>query len=411
MFEKTSTNILETSKQKIIKNQLNTKAKYKRNSSYEEESSIYYMKQKLKKSKVEIPLEIYKSQVFQIEQELFSNLNLEWGVDIISEDMPLIDNNNNDYYCHLIRTAKPDPNKNNFFLIHGYISSGMHFISLIPYLIKRYNIFIPDTIGMGLSSRPQIKFSSPEQCEAFFISTYHIVIENIFFKNKFNIKKEYYLGGHSLGGFIASRYMLKYPKGIKKVLLLSPAGITDYSIPGTNMESEIGCAKYFPLILISSLLYCCQIKVQNLYRSCCFHNLAKKISATYEFNLDENEIKQNKDGTKFIVNKDKISELLSRLAILSLDYPDDLNDCAFYLFAIPPPAAYNPIEQRLMAFNKINIVFVYGKDDWMDKTGAYRLNKYDQDKYKIFSTSYGGHSFALENPKELSLIISQYFDC
>ena len=164
------------------------------------------------------------------------------------------------------------------------------------------------------------------------------------------------------------------------------------------------------LILISSLLYCCQIKVQNLYRSCCFHNLAKKISATYEFNLDENEIKQNKDGTKFIVNKDKISELLSRLAILSLDYPDDLNDCAFYLFAIPPPAAYNPIEQRLMAFNKINIVFVYGKDDWMDKTGAYRLNKYDQDKYKIFSTSYGGHSFALENPKELSLIISQYFE-
>ena len=73
------------------------------------------------------------------------------------------------------------------------ISHQVYFISLIPYLIKRLNIIIPDTLGMGLSSRPQIKFSSPEHCEAFFISTYHIIIENIFFKNKFNIKKEYYL--------------------------------------------------------------------------------------------------------------------------------------------------------------------------------------------------------------------------
>ena len=34
----------------------------------------------------------------------------------------------------------------------------------------------------------------------------------------------------------------------------------------------------------------------------------------------------------------------------------------------------------------------------------------DKDKYEILSTKYGGHSFALENPKELSLIISQYFE-
>ena len=408
MLEKTSMELLGSQKQELIKNQLHDN--YKRKYSAEEKSSIYYTKEKLKNSKIKIPIEEYKSQVFQIEKELFENLNLEWGIDIISEDMPLIDNKNNNYYCHIIRTAKPDPNKSNFFLIHGYISSGLHFISLIPYLIKRYNIFIPDTLGMGLSSRPQIKFSSPEQCEAFFISTYHIIIENIFFKNKFNIKKEYYLCGHSLGGFIASRYMLKYPKGIKKVLLLSPAGITDYSIHGTNMLAEIGCCNYFILIFFSSLIYSCQLRVQNLYRCCCFHNLVKKAFGTYEFKLDEDEIKRNKDGSKFMVNKTKVSELLSKLAIMALDYPDDLNECAFYLFAIPPPAAYLPIEQRLMSVNKIDIIFVYGKTDWMDKIGAYRLNKFDHNKYKVFTTGYGGHSFALENPKELSLIISEYFD-
>ena len=77
---------------------------------------------------------------------------------------------------------------------------------------------------------------------------------------------------------------------------------------------------------------------------------------------------------------------------------------------IPHSTRIVPMRKLLQQSSKINIVFVYGKDDWMDKMGDYRLNKYDPDKYKIFST-YGGHSFALENPKELSLIISQYFDC
>ena len=117
--------------------------------------------------------------------------NLKWGVDIISEDIPLIDENHQKYYIHLFRTANPDPKKENFFLIHGFLSSGLHFICLVPFLIKRYNIFIPDTIGMGLSSRPKIKFRSPMQCENYFISIYHIIIKNIFFKDKFNIKKEY----------------------------------------------------------------------------------------------------------------------------------------------------------------------------------------------------------------------------
>ena len=113
MLEKTSTELISSQKQEIIKNQIDNKCK--RKYSAEEKSSIYYTKEKLKKSKIEMPIEEYKSQVFQIEKELFENLNLEWGIDIISEDMPLIDNKNNNYYCHIIRTAKPDPNKSNFF--------------------------------------------------------------------------------------------------------------------------------------------------------------------------------------------------------------------------------------------------------------------------------------------------------
>ena len=80
MLEKTSTELISSQKQEIIKNQIDNKCK--RKYSAEEKSSIYYTKEKLKKSKIEMPIEEYKSQVFQIEKELFENLNLEWGVDI-----------------------------------------------------------------------------------------------------------------------------------------------------------------------------------------------------------------------------------------------------------------------------------------------------------------------------------------
>ena len=43
--------------------------------------------------------------------------------------------------------------------------------------------------------------------------------------------------------------------------------------------------------------------------------------------LDESEIKKNKDGSKFIVNYERISKIIKLLFIISLDYPKDLYKC------------------------------------------------------------------------------------
>ena len=203
--------INEISGTSLINNQTTTSL-YPKTS--EDINSTFFLKEECKKDKIIDPLPEFKNKVEPLEKELFKCINLEWGIDVIYEDVPIIDENYNNYYIHLLRTANPDPNKENFLLIHGFLSSSLHYICILPYLIKRYNVFIPDTIGMGLSSRPKITFTSPIQCENYFLNIYHIFITDLFFRNRFNIKKEYYLCGHSLGGFISSRYMLKYPKGI-----------------------------------------------------------------------------------------------------------------------------------------------------------------------------------------------------
>lgn len=37
--------------------------------------------------------------------------------------------------------------------------------------------------------------------------------------------KDFYLAGHSFGGFICGHYAIKYPQYIKKLLMLSPVGL------------------------------------------------------------------------------------------------------------------------------------------------------------------------------------------
>ena len=404
MFERLS----KLGKKKVVNNQITHNTTSTSLNPIYKKSQTVFLKRIHAEDEIISPLREQREEVFNLEKDVFESLNLQWDVDIITEDVPIIDNIHDDYYMHLVRTAHPDPNKENFLLIHGFISSYLHFLAIIPYLIKRYNIFIPDTIGMGLSARPQITFTSPQQCESYFISIYHLFIKSL--QDRFNIKKEFYLCGHSLGGFLSTRYMLLYPEGIKKALLLSPAGITDYRIPGTDFFQNSD-KKFFCIATICpTFVWPCQLRVQSLYNCCCFHDMIKNHYSLRDVKIYKEEIKPNPDGSEFQVDYVKLRKSVNQLSVIALDYPRDLYRCAYYMFGVPPPAALFPVEQKLRDFNKIPCIICFGESDFMDRVGAYRLQKYNPERYKVFTISKGGHSFTYENPKELCNIIDQYFN-
>ena len=370
-------------------------------------NSIIMHEEFVRDYKVKIPCLRIKEQIFPLEKKLFSLMNIEYEKEIIYEDFILV-SNNQDYYLHLLRTANLDPNKENFLLIHGILSSSTHFLSVLPYLLLKYNVFIPDTIGMGLSSRPQINFKSPEQCENYFVEIIYILVKKIFFSNLYNIKKEYYIGGHSLGGFMVSRFILKYPIGIKKVLFLSAAGITDYRIKGTNIHKEAG--KLFGCILsFIGCCWACKPRLQCCYKCICCRKFIKTFMETYSITIDQTYIKKNKDGTPFIVNVEEVNYILGQLSRLTLEFPDDIYKCLYYMFTLPPPASVNPVELKLLYNSNLSCIFIYGENDWMDRTGAFRLCQNDRKRFKIYIVQNSGHSFAMENPKELINILQIYF--
>ncbi len=386
----------------------NDKSLSKKNNNYLKLlSSIIKHEEFISKCKIKTPRDVLKEKINTLEKQLFTLMNIEYEKEIIYEDFVLI-NNNKDYYVHLLRTAKLNPNKENFLLIHGFLSSSTHFLSVLPYLLLKYNVFIPDTIGMGLSSRPQIEFNSPEECESYFIEIIYILVRKIFLSNRYRIKTDFYIGGHSLGGFMVSHYMIKYPIGIKKVLLLSSAGITDYRIKGTNIHKEAGACFGF-LLSLFGCCWPCKPRIQCCYKCICCKKLIKSIMESYSITIDQRYIKKNKDGTPFIVDVNKVNEILGQLSKITLEFPDDIYKCIYYLFTLPPPASIHPVELEMLHNSKLSCVFVYGEKDWMDRTGAYRLCQQDRERFKLYIVNNAGHSFAMENPRGLENILDVYF--
>ena len=377
-----------------------------------QKTSLFMHEQNIEGYNILEPRAKLKAEILPLEMELFELMNLEYGKDVVTEDVLLVndlDNTNNNYYVHLVRNGIFDPNKENFLLLHGFLSSWTHYIIMLPYLLKKYNVLIPDNIGMGLSSRPKVNFTSAQQCQDYFIEVLYILIKKLFLKGTYNIKKDFYIGGHSLGGFIVSRYILKYPIGIKKVFLMSPAGITDWRIPGTDIHREMGCVKGCCMDVVTSCLWPFQTRMQNLYRCCCLSDMVLNNLGTYNYDFDIENIKRMPDGSEFKLNKERIYEILKQLIKISLDYPDDIYQCVYYIFHLPPPAAIIPVELEIYRRCMFQIIFAFGEVDWMDRTGALRLEQRDPNRFKVYTVSKSGHSFSLENPKEVQMLLDEYF--
>ncbi|KAF2772167.1 alpha/beta-hydrolase [Teratosphaeria nubilosa] len=118
--------------------------------------------------------------------------------------------------------------ENNLVMLHGY-GAGLGFfyknfeaLSRMPH----WKLYALDMLGMGRSSRPAFKINAKDrqgkirEAENWFIDA----LEE--WRIKKGIEKMTLLG-HSLGGYMAVCYALKYPGHLNKLILASPVGIPE----------------------------------------------------------------------------------------------------------------------------------------------------------------------------------------
>jgi len=104
-------------------------------------------------------------------------------------------------------------------LLHGKNFSGYYWERIAKDLLKKnYRVIIPDQIGFGKSSKPsyyQYSFGQLGLNTKLLLESLHI--------------KKFDLVGHSMGGMLAVTMAVNYSESVKKLILINPLGLEDYS--------------------------------------------------------------------------------------------------------------------------------------------------------------------------------------
>jgi 2-hydroxy-6-oxonona-2,4-dienedioate hydrolase len=118
-----------------------------------------------------------------------------------------------------IRYLEDGKSDQNLILLHGLGGYAERWSNVIPFLAKKFHLYAPDMIGYGQSDKPTADYT-PE----YFAKYIFDFMESLGIKNTFMV-------GTSLGGQVVIECASTQSSIIKKIVLISPAGIMRKSTP------------------------------------------------------------------------------------------------------------------------------------------------------------------------------------
>ncbi|EAT87152.2 hypothetical protein SNOG_06088 [Parastagonospora nodorum SN15] len=308
----------------------------------------------------------------------------------------------------------------NLVMLHGY-GAGLGFFYRNFESLSRaegWKVYALDLLGMGRSSRPNFKIHAKDkqakidESESWFIDA----LEE--WRVKRGIDK-FTLLGHSLGGYLAVAYALKYPGHLNKLILASPVGIPEDPTP------------------------------------------PKSTTASSPPTADNNNFMNQRKKNENAPAKRPAPPTPTQLAILPLGSKHGL---ALYIFTLsfasarsseyalayllaPGAFARSPLIRRIQGVgrqhiqspspttadtsqsgpkeNGIPIVFMYGENDWMDVAGGYAAQekikqerallspeekKKDQGDAKVIIINKAGHHVYLDGWEQFNKVMLEEMD-
>ena len=109
-------------------------------------------------------------------------------------------------------------NGKNIVLLHGKNFNGAYWKTTIERLTQEgFRVIVPDQIGFGKSSKP----------ENFNYTFQQLALNTKLLLDHLGIIRTSVLG-HSMGGMLATRFVLMYPEATEKLILENPIGLEDW---------------------------------------------------------------------------------------------------------------------------------------------------------------------------------------
>lgn len=149
----------------------------------------------------------------------------------------------NDFHIQNIeKPVKPSSSSRNLVMLHGWgTGMGLWFENLDALSsLPGWNIHVLDNPGMGRSTRETFNivqgkddpdgYKMVQETEEWYLSRLETWREK-------NGLDRFVLLGHSLGGYIASIYAMKYPQHVERLILVSPVGVEH--INGVSLDGVL----------------------------------------------------------------------------------------------------------------------------------------------------------------------------
>ncbi|CAH9077779.1 unnamed protein product [Cuscuta europaea] len=106
-------------------------------------------------------------------------------------------------------------------MLHGYGGSLAQFSRNFDTLAQHFTVIAIDQLGFGRSTRPNFTCKTTEESDAWFIDSFEAW-------RKAKKLTKFILLGHSLGGYVAAKYAVKYPEYVEHLILVGVVGMTSY---------------------------------------------------------------------------------------------------------------------------------------------------------------------------------------
>ncbi|KAL7753929.1 hypothetical protein RI367_000861 [Sorochytrium milnesiophthora] len=117
--------------------------------------------------------------------------------------------------------------KPHLVLVHGWGGGLGIWMSMFDRLSERFQVHAIDLLGWGASSRPpfrKLHGRLPLSAQAFFVESLEA------WRASMGIQS-FTLAAHSMGGYVAAAYAIKYPDTMDKLVLISPIGLQGFRQP------------------------------------------------------------------------------------------------------------------------------------------------------------------------------------
>lgn len=203
--------------------------------------------------------------------------------------------------------------------------------------------------------------------------------------------------GHSLGGYLATRYALKYPEHVQKLVLLSPMGLPVPPIAeqeGDENERRFNLDK-LNISVTGLVLSPWLVRMWN-------NNITPQLLIRAAGPWGPRLVSKYVDARFPCLNEDELGDLRDYLYHISAG--SGSGEYALAAMMAPGAWARDPLFP-LMKHLEMPTTFIYGDADWMDPRQAEACLADMKVPAKVIRISNAGHQLFLDNPEEFNDVL------